>query len=84
MAVFLIPGLPWSYVFLGWSGVSIVERLGISVGLSVALVPFGLFLLNTIFDVAVDLLATLLLVLGLTLVGTLAAFSRIWFKSGPQ
>jgi hypothetical protein len=78
--VFLVPGLPWTYVLLGRGRISIVERLGISVGLSIALVPLGLFLLNILLDVPVDGRTTLLLALSVALTGTLAALWRTPFR----
>ena len=78
--VFLVPGLPWTYVLLGRGRISIVERLGISLGLSIALVPLGLFLLNILLGVAVDVRTTLALILTLALIGTLAALRRTLFR----
>ena len=76
LLIFLVPGLPWSYVLFGRGRISTVERLGISLGLSIALCPLGLFLLNTLLGIPVDGKTTPMLVLGLTLVGTLAALRR--------
>ncbi len=74
--VFLVPGLPWSYALLARDRLSISETLGVSAALSIALVPFGLFLLNILFGVPVNVETTLLLVLVVTLMGTLAALRR--------
>ncbi|MGQ9571942.1 MAG: hypothetical protein ACUVV3_01965 [Dehalococcoidia bacterium] len=53
-----------------------MERLGISAALSIALVPLGLFLLNLLVDIPVDVSTTLILTLTLALIGTLAALWR--------
>jgi len=81
LLVFLVPGLPWSYVLLGRGRISTVERLGISLVLSIALCPLGLFLLNTLLGIPVDGKTTLMLVLGVTLVGTLAALWRTLLRA---
>lgn len=57
---------------------AMVERLGVGVGLSIALVPLGLFLLDTLLDVAVDRESALVLALSLAFAGTAAAFGRRW------
>ena len=82
LLVFLVPGLPWSYVLLGRGSISTVERLGISLGLSIALCPLGLFLLNTLLDIPVDGKTTLVLVLAVALVGTLAALWQTLLRAG--
>jgi hypothetical protein len=74
--VFLVPGLPWSYALLARGRLSILERLGVSAALSIALVPLGLYLLNLLLGIPIDVRTTLILVLGLALVGTLAALWR--------
>ena len=76
LLLFLVPGLPWSYVLLGRARISTVERLGVSLGLSIALCPLGLFLLNTLLGIPIDGKTTLVLVLTVALVGALAALWR--------
>jgi hypothetical protein len=78
--VFVVPGLPWSYVLLARDRLSILERLGLSAVLSIALVPLGLFLLNLLLGVPVDVRTTLVLVLALALIGTLTALWRMSFR----
>jgi hypothetical protein len=78
--VFLVPGLPWTYALLARDRLSILERLGLSAVLSIALVPFGLFLLNLLLGIPVDVRTTLVLILALALIGTLAALWRASFR----
>jgi hypothetical protein len=78
--VLFVPGFPWSYVLLGRGKTSAIERLGISVGLSIALVPFGLFLLNMLLDVPIDGKTTTGLVLSVALIGTVAVLWRALFR----
>lgn len=78
--VFLVPGLPWTYALLARDRLSILERLGLSAVLSIALVPVGLFLLNLLLGIPVDVRTTLVLALALAVVGTLAALWRTSFR----
>ena len=78
--VFLVPGLPWSYALLAGRRRSLLETLGVSVALSIALVPLGLFLLNVLLGVPVDVATTLVLIVALTLAGTLAALWGTSFR----
>ena len=79
--VFLVPGLPWSYALLGRHRLSTLETVGIGVALSIALVPLGLFLLNLLLGVPIDVATTLVLIFALTLAGTLAALWRTWSQA---
>ena len=78
--VFLVPGLPWTYALLARDRLSVLERLGLSAALSIALVPLGLFLLNLLLGIPVDVRTTLVLILALVLLGTLAALWRRSFR----
>jgi len=78
--VFLVPGLPWSYALLTRDRLSILERLGVSAVLSIALVPLGLFLLNLLVGIPVDVRTMFVLILALALIGTLAALWRTSFR----
>jgi hypothetical protein len=79
--VFLVPGLPWTYALLARDRLSILERLGLSAALSIALVPLGLFLLNLLLGIPVDVRTMLILILALALIGTLAALWRTSFRA---
>jgi len=76
LLVFVVPGLPWSYALLGWRRLSVLETLCVGIALSIALVPLGLFLLNLLLDVPVDITTTILLGLALAAAGTAAALWR--------
>jgi uncharacterized membrane protein len=49
--VFFLPGFAWSFVF--FNRVSIIERIVLSLGLSIAIVTVGILVLHVIFDVKV-------------------------------
>jgi len=78
--VVLVPGLPWTYALLARNRLSVLERLGLSVVLSIALVPLGLFLLNLLVGIPIDVRTTLVLIFALAVVGTLAALWRRSFR----
>ena len=78
--VFLVPGLPWSLALLAHRRLSTLETLGVSVALSIAMVPLGLFLLNLLLDVPVHAATAVVLIFALALTGTLAALWRLSFR----
>jgi len=49
MLVFLLPGFAWSLVFFKGKKINLIERLGLSIGLSIALVTLSIFALNVLF-----------------------------------
>ena len=63
--VLFIPGLAWSYVFFARKRIDWIERIALSFGLSIALVPLSVFWLNWLFHVPITLLSTCLVTLGL-------------------
>ena len=69
-AIFLLflPGFVWSFVFFTKRETDWIERIAISFGLSIAIVPLTLFWLNWIFDVRITLLNTSLIVCALIVV----------------
>jgi hypothetical protein len=74
--VFLVPGLPWSCALLARHRRSLLETLGVGIALSIALVPLGLFLLNLLLGIPVNVVTTVALIATLALAGTLVAFRR--------
>ena len=63
-----VPGFAWSYVFFARKNINGIERVALSFGLSVALVPLTVFWLNFMFQVKVTLVNTCLVVCGLTVI----------------
>ena len=66
--VLFLPGLAWSYAFFLGKTIDWIERVALSFGLSVAIVPLALFWLNWLFHVRITILSTLLIVCGLTII----------------
>ena len=63
--VLFLPGFVWSYVFFEKGKIDEIERIALSFGLSIALVPLAVFWLNWIFKVKINLINTSLVILGL-------------------
>jgi len=74
--ILFVPGFAWSYVFFARRNIDWIERVTLSVGLSIAVVPLTVFWLNWIFDVKITLLNTSLIVCGLTGI----ALTWIWAR----
>lgn len=66
--VLFIPGFAWSFVFFRREEIDWIERIALSFGLSIALVPLTIFWLNSFFDVRITLINSFIVVLILTLV----------------
>ena len=66
--ILFVPGFAWSYVFFARKNIDWIERMALSFGLSIALVPLTVFWLNWLFQVRITLLNTSLIVCGLTAV----------------
>jgi uncharacterized membrane protein len=66
--ILFLPGFMWSFVFFFKKEIDWVERIALSFGLSIALVPLTVFWLNCIFHVRITLLNTCLVVCALTVI----------------
>ena len=64
--VLFVPGFAWSYVFFARKNIDWIERVALSFGLSIALVPLTGFWLNWLFQIRITLLNISLIVCGLT------------------
>jgi uncharacterized membrane protein len=69
--VLFLPGFAWSYVFFARKNIDWIERLALSFGLSIALVPLSIFWLNWLFHMKITLLNTSLAVCGLIAISML-------------
>ena len=97
--VYLLPGFVWSFVFLerktdsldspqAWL-FNIIERLAVSIVLSLVLIPLTVFLLNLVIDIGSSLENSLLISLLPTCIGLLIlilerknVLRTIWNKIG--
>jgi len=53
--VLFAPGFSWSFVFFKKGDIDLIERVALSFGLSIALVPLLVFYLNFLFHVKINL-----------------------------
>ena len=74
--ILLAPGFVWSYVFFQHRKIDWLERLALSIGLSIALVPLAVFWLNWLFNMEITLLSTSLTVIGLVLISGIILLAR--------
>jgi uncharacterized membrane protein len=51
--VFFLPGFAWSLVFF-YKNINIIERIALSIGLSIALVTLSVLALNVLLDVRIN------------------------------
>lgn len=81
--VLFVPGFTWSYIFFASKNIDWIERVALSFGLSIALVPLTAFWLNWLFQVRISLLNTSLIIGGLTAIPVVYILIRrsSWGKS---
>jgi uncharacterized membrane protein len=74
--VLFAPGFVCSYVFFRRRKIYWIERLALSFGLSIALVPLAVFWLNWLFNMKITLLSTSLTVIGLIFISGIFLMAR--------
>lgn len=67
--VFFIPGFAWTFVF--FNRVSIIERLVLSLGLSIALVTVGVLVLHVLFGIKVTGINSIVTIAVITALGVI-------------
>lgn len=76
----LLPGFVWSYFFFKKREINHIERVGISLGLSIAIVCLSLFLMNRLLGFAINLINCTVLILVLTIFPVLLVTLKARFK----
>ena len=51
IVVFFLPGFAWTFVF--FNKISVIERIVLSMGLSIAIVTLGVLVLHVLFDMTI-------------------------------
>ncbi len=76
----IAPGLAWSYFFFARKRIDWIERLAISFGLSLALVPMAVFWLNWLAHMKITVLTVSATVLGLIAIagGAKVVRDKLW------
>ena len=65
--VLFIPGFAWTFVFFKKDEIDAIERIALSFGLSIALVPLLIFYLNYLFGIKITFINSTIAILILTL-----------------
>jgi uncharacterized membrane protein len=76
--VFFVPGFAWSLVF--FSQVNIIERVALSIGLSIATVTLSIIALNILFGMRITGANSLLTIIAITVIA-LGLYSLKRFKA---
>jgi Predicted membrane protein len=77
IVILVLPGYIWSYVFFKREELDVLERVAVSIGLSIAIVPLLIFLLNQVFGMKITFTNSLLTLLFFCLSG----FALIFLKN---
>lgn len=64
--VLFLPGFAWSFVFFAKEEIDWIERIALSFGLSIALVPLAVFWLNYFLGMKINLVNVSIIILALT------------------
>jgi len=75
-----LPGFAWSYFFFKKREINHIERIGISLGLSIAIVCLSLFLMNKLLGFEINLVNCIVLILILTIFPIPLATLRARYK----
>lgn len=63
--VLFLPGYAWSFVFFKKDEIELIERIALSFGLSIALVPLIVFWLNWLLKIKINIVTVTAVILGL-------------------
>ena len=66
--VLFIPGFVWTYMFFNRNEIDMIERIALSFGLSIALVPLSVFYLNYLLGIKITLVNCSIIVVMLILI----------------
>jgi uncharacterized membrane protein len=81
--VFFLPGFAWTLVFFGGKQISIIERLALSFGLSIAVVTLSMLALNRVIGVKITGFNSVLIVVAVTIVPVIFyCFKRVKGRRG--
>jgi uncharacterized membrane protein len=66
--VLFIPGFVWTYIFFNQNEIDMIERIALSFGLSIALVPLAVFYLNYLLGIKITLVNCSIIVVMIILI----------------
>lgn len=82
--VFIFPGLAWTFVLFTRRQINVVERVALTVGLSVSLVTISIFALNQILGVRVTGVNSALTILVLIILPLIVYLLRIHLRKAQK
>ena len=74
LIVFFLPGFTWTLVFFSGRQISILERLALSLGLSIAVVTLSILTLNRLIGVSITGINSVLTIASITII------PAIWYS----
>ena len=74
LLVFLVPGFAWTFVF--FSRVNIIERIALSIGLSIAVVTLSIIAFNVLLGMRITGANALLIIIAITITAVVAYFLK--------
>ena len=68
IVVFFLPGFAWTLVFFNGGQINVIERLALSLGLSIAVVTLSILALNILFGVGITGFNSVLIIIAVTII----------------
>lgn len=75
--VLFLPGFAWSFIFFKKDEIDWIERIALSFGLSIAIVPLVVFWLNYFLGVKINFLNVSIIILALTVTAAVILKGKI-------
>ena len=75
--VFFLPGFAWTFVF--FSKISVIERIVLSLGLSIAIVTLGILVLHVLFGMTITGSTSLITIAAIIVVAVITYFIKRYF-----
>ena len=80
--VLFLPGFAWTLVF--FKKLTIIERIALSVGLSIALVTLSIIVLNVLVDIRINGVNSLIIIIIITIIPLAIYFLRKYLARRPE
>ena len=78
--VLFLPGYVITFLFFTKDEIDILEKIALSFGLSIAIVPLATFYLNFLFSVKINVINVSITILGIILLSIFLKTKEKWFK----
>ena len=72
--VFFLPGFAWTFVF--FSKISVIERIVLSMGLSIAIVTLGILVLHVLFGMTITGSTSLITITAIIILAVMTYFTK--------